>query len=67
MPKAIKKKAPAKKTVAKKPVKFISKKLVKKPVKKPKKLHWLTVLGIANVVAFLAVLVINYLATSLPI
>jgi len=63
MPKAIKKKAPAKKPVAKKPVKFVA----KKPIKKPKKINWLTVLWIANIVAFLAVLLINYLATSLPI
>lgn len=63
MKKIVKKKALVKKPVAKKSVKFIA----KQPIKKTKKTHWLTVLGITNIVAFLAVLVINYLANSLPI
>jgi len=33
----------------------------------PQKKSWLTVLAIVNVVAFLAVVVVNYLAVSLPI
>lgn len=63
MPKAVKKKAPAKKKVVAKKTKKI---IMKKPVQK-KKNSRLTVLGIANVVVFLWVLVVNYLATSLPI
>ena len=63
MPKAITKKLATKKIVAKKkPIKIVK----KAPVKKPKK-TWLTVLGIANIVVFLAVIIINYLAVSLPI
>jgi len=61
--KPVAKKAPVKKVVVKKQLKVVA----KAPVKKSKKINWLTVLWIANIVAFVAVLVINYLATSLPI
>lgn len=63
MPKAIKKKPATKKIVAKKKPIKVTKKV---PVKKPKK-TWLTVLAIANILAFIAVLIVNYLAVSLPI
>lgn len=55
-------------TKAKKPTKKILKKKVAdvKVVNKPNK-SWLGVLAIANLLAFLAVVVINYLAVSLPI
>jgi hypothetical protein len=33
----------------------------------PKKNSWLTTLAIVNVIAFLGVIVVNYLAVSLPI
>ena len=63
MPKAIKKKPAAKKIVAKKrPIKIINKTPIKRKQNKR-----ITILGIANVVAFVAVIVVNYLATSLPI
>jgi hypothetical protein len=34
---------------------------------KSEKNFWLSFLGISNLVAFVAVVVVNYLATSLPI
>jgi len=57
------KKAPLKKVVSKKPV---AKKSVAMP-KKSTRNFWLSFLGITNVIAFIAVVVVNYLATSLPI
>ena len=55
MPKAIKKKPATKKIVAKKKPIKVTKKV---PVKKPKK-TWLTVLAIVNILAFIAVLIVN--------
>lgn len=55
MKKTIKKTVAAKKTIT------------PKMVKKPKMNVRLKVLGIVNIVAFLGVIVINYLAVSLPI
>lgn len=60
MKKIIKKKPAEKKTVVKK---F----LTSKWVNAPKKSIWLNVLSIGNVLAFIAVVVVNYLAVSLPI
>lgn len=60
MKKVIKKKLPTKKVISKKPV-------VQKAVKKPSKKGWLVVLAIANLLAFAAVIAINYLAVNLPI
>jgi len=54
------KKIVKKKVAAKKP-------LAPKTVKKSKTNFWLKVLGIANIVAFLGVIAINYLAVQLPI
>lgn len=49
--------------------KIVKKKVVTKSVvsTKSKKSSWLGVLAIANVLAFLGVLVVNYLAVSLPL
>lgn len=60
MKKIVNKKIPAKQIVAKKSP-------VLKVVNKSQKKSWLVVLGIVNILAFVAVIVINYLATSLPI
>jgi hypothetical protein len=60
MKKIVNKKVAAKKTVAKKSP-------VVKVVNKPKKKSWLGFLAILNVLAFVAVIVVNYLAVSLPI
>jgi len=57
----MKKKLSTKKVVTKKQP------LLTKPVNKPKKKSWLGVLAIGNIVAFVAVLVINYLAVSIPL
>jgi len=62
MSKVIKKKIITKKPVAKKPIRFVVKKNEKKSG-----INWLKVLGIVNIVAFLGVLVVNYLAVNLPI
>lgn len=59
MKKTIKKKA-TKKIVAKK-------KLPVKVVSKSKKSSWLGLLSIGNIIAFIAVLIVNYLAVSLPL
>lgn len=53
------------KKVAKK--KVIKKAIIKKTVSQPKKKGRLITLAIANILAFIAVLVVNYLAVSLPI
>ncbi|MDD3263175.1 MAG: hypothetical protein PHR61_05050 [Candidatus Absconditabacteria bacterium] len=61
-------KAKPKKNLAKKVVSKQS--VAKKPVsvsKKPERNFWLSFLAIANILAFGAVVVVNYLATSLPI
>ncbi len=60
MKKVVNKKIPAKKNVAKTYP-------VVKVINKPKKKSRLEFLAIANVLAFIAVIVVNYLATSLPI
>lgn len=50
----------------KKPIK--KKVLTKKVVKAPSSKNvWLGVLAVANVIAFVAVLIVNYLAVSLPL
>ena len=72
MKKVIKKKTPTK-TAAKSTKKIVVKKPINKKVltvkstPKSKKRSWLGVLGIANVVAFVVVLIVNYLAVSLPL
>jgi hypothetical protein len=60
MKKIIKKKPAAKKIVAKKPVAI-------KATNKPKKSSWLSALVIGNVIGFIVVLIVNYLAVSLPL
>jgi len=63
-------KTPVKKVVSKKPVAKKAISVAKKTVsvaKKAEKNFWLSFLGIANLVAFVAVVIVNYLATSLPI
>lgn len=48
--------------------KVVSKKSMPAPiVKKPKKNFWLSFLAIFNILAFIAVVVVNYLANALPI
>lgn len=59
------KKKPVKKTAISKTL--VKKAIAKKPARKKKKNAWLIVLGIANLLAFLAVIVINYLAVQIPI
>ena len=54
-----------KKIIKKKPL--AKKSIAFKIVKKSKTNVWLKVLGIANIVAFLGVLVMNYLAVQLPL
>ena len=72
MKKVIKKKAPTKtagkatkKIVAKKPI--AKKSLAVKVTPKSKKRSWLGALAIGNIVAFIIVLIVNYLAVSLPL
>lgn len=60
MKKIIKKTPAAKKIVAKKPVAV-------KATNKPKKSSWLATLVIGNVIGFIVVLIVNYLAVSLPL
>mgnify|MGYP007030458731 CR=1 FL=1 len=60
MKKMIKKKPAIKEPVAKRSS-------LVKVVDKPKKKSWLRVLAIANSIGFVAVIIVNYLATSLPI
>ncbi len=65
MKKIIKKKPLAKKLAIKKPL--AKKPLALKTTNQAKKTSWISVLAIANIVAFVAILIMNYLAVSLPL
>lgn len=58
--KPLAKKAVARKAVARKPVPA-------KIVATPKKTSWLGALVIANILGFIVVLIVNYLAVSIPL
>ena len=70
MKKIINKKPVAKKAAARRPVakKLVAKKpLPVKVITAPKKPSWLAGLAIANIIGFVVVLVVNYLAVSIPL
>ncbi len=60
MKKIVNKKIPARKILAKKSP-------VVKVVNKTQTQSWLVVLSVVNILAFVAVIVVNYLAVNLPI
>jgi len=50
------------------PKKLVAKKVIaKKVVSKAKKSSWLAALAIGNVIGFIVVLIVNYLAVSIPL